>query len=170
MKMKRTGWVLRIALVLRTGWITLSRLRFNSASISIDIDWCFQRVLENVNFQRTHFAGFSSTCYTAALSQLNGEAVVNANSVRADFTGNIITGTGLNSSFPVHSRLCSNRISQMSAMIFPISSLSPALAVNQPVEIKPVCFYKPLYKFESATRYFLFIYQQGTGNNEYERS
>lgn len=60
MKIKRTGRVLRIALLLRTGRGKLSQLRINPLSITTGIGWFIQRVFEVVNFQFTHFTGLNS--------------------------------------------------------------------------------------------------------------
>lgn len=108
--MKITGGVLSIALLLITGRAKTTRLSINPASILIAMGWFFQLVLKSINNQLSYVAGFSLNGNTAAVLLLAGDAIIGANPVKANLTGNIITGTGnrLNSNFPLSTNISTN--------------------------------------------------------------
>ena len=102
MNMKKTGGVMSIAILLITGRAKTTRLPINPASISIAMGWLFQLVFKGIISLLTNLAGFSSNSNwnTTVLSQPAGDAIISANPVRVNLTGNRITGNGLNSNFP----------------------------------------------------------------------
>ena len=93
MVLKITGSILSIAILLITGLAKATRLPINSASISTDMGWFFQLVL--------NVARFNSNWKSAVLSLLTGDAMIGANPVRAILNSNNITGNELNSNFPL---------------------------------------------------------------------
>jgi len=99
---KIDGGKLSIALLLITGRTRATRLQINPASISIGISGYLQRLLDGIiNCKPGNFAWFNS-CNTASPSLLTGDAItiIKTNSVRADLTGNTISGNESINNFP----------------------------------------------------------------------
>lgn len=143
--MKITGGGLSIALLLITGRAKTTRLSINPASILIGMGWFFQLILKGINNQLSYVAGFSSNKNTAAVLLLAGDAIIGASPVRANLTGNIITGTGnrLNSNFPLSTNISTNSRQPDVSVISVISGIfdvvSPDFSMSQPGVIKHVC-------------------------------
>jgi len=97
---KITGGLLSIAKSLITNRPKVTWLPINPANISAGIAWLFHHALKGVNYLLTTVTGFDSNWNTATFLQITGGIIIDANPVRANLTGNNITGSRLNSNFP----------------------------------------------------------------------
>ena len=100
MDVKINGEIVSIALLLITGRTRATSLQINPASISIGIIGYLQRLLDGIiNCKPGNYAWFNS-CNKATPSLLTGDAIIKTSPVKADLTGNAISGNESINNFP----------------------------------------------------------------------